>query len=532
MQTVSADFTTRTAAPLRRISYRALISFRKAFDENVDFFTIGTSTIGGTDILKGLGSVVQEWDKYDYEDYSDRVKSIEVNREVTPPTNPISLATADIVLDNHDDIFTPGNSASPLDGYILSRRPIRINTGFSGETIPKFVGVTVGKPDIDDREKTATFHCIDFLNAIMNISLDDEVIYLNKRTDEIIQAVLEAAGLTASQFDLDEGSVIIPFTWFKKGMKVGQALRDVAEAELGNIRMTEAGVIVFENRQKWNTFTPSYVFNRADNLLELQSMGVDTIINAVEVYSRARAVGALQSVWEASMPTSFSDNTVTIKPGETKTIFADVKDDFGDLPVTTVNDPEPIDTATSSLYEANSEPDGSGTDLTADIDLDSTDLFSTTFKMTFTNNGSTEAYITQINLFGTPAKVVADIYKRVVSASSVGDRDAFEEHPYKVENDLIQDESAANSIAQIIVSDRGSDDNQQRWMVKAVPQLQIGDAVSREDTDVNEDYFVTRVNDIINPSGYRQILRVSKRTINTYFRIGISTIGGTDAIGP
>lgn len=80
MQSVSSQFTARTSKAVRPISWKVLISWDKAFDAAVDFFTIEGSSIGGGDIIKGDGSVVQEWDKYAFEDYSDRVLSVEVNR--------------------------------------------------------------------------------------------------------------------------------------------------------------------------------------------------------------------------------------------------------------------------------------------------------------------------------------------------------------------------------------------------------------------------------------------------------------------
>lgn len=524
MQTVSAAFTARAQAAMRKISFAVLISFAKNFDADIDFFTIGTSTIGGTDILKGDGSVLQEWDQYDYTDYSERVLAVEVNREAELPTTPITLATADIVMDNHDDIFTPGNENSPLAGLLVARRPVRISLGFSGENIPKFVGLTIGKPAIDEKAKTATFHCQDFLKSIMNISLDEEVMYQDMRTDEIISALLQSAGLTTSQFDLDTGGIIIPFAYFKKGSKLGDALHDVAEAELGNIYMAENGQIRFEARQNWIDKSSSYTYTK-ENVLERHSISTDTVINVVEVYSRAREVQAKQSLWQ-------NGSAIAIKAGETIEVFADFKDDYGDLPVTSVDDPDPITAATTSLYSANTDTDGSGDDITAFIDLDATSLFSTAFKMTFTNSGSTDGYITSLELFGTPAKVINDIYERVVDSASVGVKDGYEEHPHEIKNDLIQDKTAAHTIGQMIIEDRAEDDDQQKLIVKSVPQQQVGDLVTYDDENATETYFVTRVNDILNGSGYRQVLQLSKRTIEVYFRIGISTIGGTDAIGP
>ena len=532
MQTVSSTLTAKTSQRLRRITTRVLISFEKNYDAAIDFFTIGVSTIGGTDILKGESTPLQEWDKYDYDDFSGRVLSVEVDRETDPPVNQISVARATIVLDNTDDIFTPDNSASPYYGFLLPRRPVRINLGFSDETVPKFIGLTEGPPEIDDSAKTAKFRCIDFLSSILAQPLDEELIFVDYRTDEVVQAILEGAGLSATQFDLDVGSVFIPFTYFKKGMKRSDALKEALEAELGNLSLSETGLVVFRNRQNWATNVNSWNFDQV-NTYERKTLATSTVINVVEVLANARQVQAKQSIWAGNSPITFSDGTNTIRPGETKYVFADFEDADGSLPVTTVDDPDPITSATTSFYHANTELDGSGFDLSGDVDLISTDLFSTAFKMTFTNNGTRDAYIIQLELFGTPAKIISRIYKRVVDSASVGTFDGQDEQVYRIENDLIQDETAANTLAQTIIGDRAEDDDQQRLIVKAVPQLQLGDVITYTGIDVAGQYFVTRINDIISASGgYRQVLQTSKRTINTYYRIGLSTIGGSDLIGP
>lgn len=530
MQTVSSDFTARTSKVVRRLRHSVFISFEKDYDASASFFEIEGSSIGGTDILKGNNSVIQEWDKYVYEDYSDRVLSIEYDRGTDPPTNALTLAALDIVLDNTDDIFTPGNTNSALDGFLLPRRPIRVHLGFGTEVIPIFVGITEKRPEIDERAKTARFHCIDFLQSIMNIPLDEELMFQDMRTDEVISEILQTAGLATSQFDLDTGGVIIPFAFFRKGSKVGDALKEIAEAELGNLSMDENGVIVFQNRTNWADNSSSWTFDK-ENTLERRNAGGE-VINVVEVYSNARQVQAKQKLWESDGVVRFDDRTDAIGPGETKTVIIDFKDEYGELPVTSADDPDYIDSATTSLYATNEKRDGTGQTLDGDLSLDSTDLFSTAMKLTFSNSGSLPIYLTRLEIHATPAKVAQEIYVREQDDTSVGTMEGYEEHVHKIENDYIQDDVAATSIAKIILADRAEDDDQMILIVKGVPQLQIGDVVTYDDENATDDYFVTGINGIFNSSGFRQVLRVSKRVINSYFRIEISSLGGSDELAP
>lgn len=526
MQSVSNNFIQKAVGPVRGMQWRVLMSILKNFDDNITFFTIGESTIGGGDIIAGDNLVVQEWDKYDYEDFSARIKSIEYTRESEAPTNALTMAIADIVLDNSDDRFTPENTSGPYYGHLNPQRPIKIFLGFQhAENIPVFVGVTEGRPQVNEKEKTVKLHCIDFLRAISNKTLENEIIYENLRTDEILSALLQSAGLITSQFQLDYGTVTIPFAYFKKDSKLGDALRKIAEAELGSLFMDEAGVIRFINRTNWNDHDLSFGFDES-SVIENDTIDDDKIINVVEVTARPRAVQANQLLWESA-------NSIEIPVGQQIEVFATFKDEYGDLPVTTVDDPDYISSATTSLYATNAESDGSGETLSSDVTLVSTDQFSTGFKMVFENTGTSIVYLTQLEVWARPAKVTNDIFLRVQDDASVGtNNEGYDERIHEIDNDYIQDEAAANTIGQLILGDRASVEASRVMLVKGMPHLQIGDLISNRDRKVNETYFVTRINGILNSSGFRQRIMVSQRTQQEYFRIGISTIGGDDPIGP
>lgn len=529
MQTVTDSFTEKTKSELRHLRWNCLISFTKQFDDAIDFFTIGVSTIGSTDIIAGTNSVIQEWEKYAYEDFSDRVLSIEYTRESDPPVGSVTLAYADVVLDNSDSIFTISNTSSPLYGYIADSRPIRLYIGFEDtEKIQVLVGMTVGLPVLDEKAKTARFHCIDFFRHIDTNLLNESVMLTNVRTDEAIQAILTDAGLLTSQSSLDTGTVIIPFLYYPKGTRIGTAIREIAEAELGGIYMDENGVIRFENRTNWNNNTEVWQFNRT-NVLDMTTPDVARVINSVEVISKTRGVEANQKIYISSGAASFTDNTTILPPLTSKDVFINFTDTDGSLPVTSSATPVAALT-TNSGYDSNTQPDGSGSSMNASVTITSTSLFATSVKYTFTNASSTtSAYINRLEVWGTPARVQNNIYALIQDQASI---EAYEEQAHKIENNYIQDESAANSIGQRIISDRAEIDDQRTMTVKGVPQLQIGDIIRYSDNKSNETYFVTRINGILGTDGFRQIIVATKRTIVEYFAIGVSSIGGPGQIAP
>lgn len=513
MQTVSNQFATYANGRVRPIDYKVLISFDKAFDDNVDFFTIGSSSIGGSDIIKGQGEVVQEWDKYAYEDFSSRVISFEWTRQQDNPYS-ANLGFADVTLDNHDDYFTPEND-SPIDDYILPGRPIRIYAGFGNESIPVLIGITEKLPEVDQRSKTAKFHCVDFLQTLYNRPLDEEVIYQDMRVDEILGALFESVGLTSTQYDFDEAFTVVPFAFFEKGTKLGDAAQKLVQADLGYLFMDENGMISYRNRQNFSD-VPVKEYND-ENVVNRSVVSEDEIVNVVEVKSNIREVQESQKVWE------LTESTV-VPAGETVEVWADFQD-----PVTSADDP--VYTASpqdiSSEFTGNTASDGSGSAYSNWTVT--TTLFSTSMKMEFENTGGSSAYLTLIRLWGTPAKVTSQLYVREQVDVSVAQ---FEEQILTIENDYIQDESTATSLALVtlgIYSDLGGVDELD---VIGNPALQLRDAV---DVYGNTHNVKKQVN-VIDRSGggmnYRQSLTVERRIVLDYFTIGVSSIGSAAVIAP
>lgn len=527
MQVVSSNFDGQSKATrgIRALSGRLLMSFQKNYNAAITFFTIGTSTIGGGDIIKGDGSAVQEWDKYLYTEYSSRLLEYEYTRQIDEPAGGMVSAVADLTLANADRKFSP-NHDPEIGAYILPRRPIKLYAGFKGEQIPVFGGITERIPEIDQTAQTAKFHCIDFIQMLYNTPLDSNILYTDQRTDQIISALLVVAGLTTSQFVLDTGFNVIPVAFFPKGMKVGEAIRQLVQAELGNFYQDEAGILRFEGRDFWTKAphnTVQFTLTKA-NCYDISLPNIDNVINVVQVKSNVRTVLPNQKVWEF---TDSGDSHILVPAGGSVFVPADFTDDFGDLPVTSVD--LPANLGTTSRWVANTHPDGSGDDMGASLSVASHSLVSTGYLMTLSNSSSQDIYVTLLVLYGTPAKVTTPIYLRLEDSTSVG---KYEEHPFEINNDYIQDEVTANSIAQILLTAKKDPEGVRDIVIPALPQMQIGDLISLNDGDSTQTFYASSIVATMASDGSKMKVRLVKRTIETYFRIGISTIGGGDKIAP
>lgn len=493
---------------VRPLSWQVRAAFDKTIDESVEFFILDESLLDGTDILASEEAlVIREWDKYIYENISDRVISLEWQREEEVPYS-VNTAIADITFNNYDNFFAI-NSASPANN-ILPRRPYRILAGFGEESLPQFVGLSESTPKIDSDSKTATVHCMDFLSFLFGKPLDQTVILESVNTHEVLDYLFQLFGLLPGQYILDEGYNNIEFVYFEKGTLLGSAIRQLMQAELGSLFMDEEGLIRFRNRVR-STADPVLTFNES-NTESYEISQQDTIINVVQITSSIREVQASKPVIEFSGTT---EDPEVLYGGTTTEKFFNFND-----PVTSIQ-------SIASIV-ANSNADGSGSNLSGNITVDSYTLFANAIKVIFDNSGA-NAYLTGMIINGTPAEVVRSLNFRLQDDASV---DNFEEQVYTIDNNFVQSDDAANSLALSLLNFYSSYANTIELSVKGNHALQIGDNIYVSIKDIDQEYTLTKIEDIMSGGRFTQKLTAKVFNVPDYFILDESLLDGLEVLAP
>lgn len=514
MQSVDAAFTAEQKSNTRRIAHNLQVSWKKFSTLANRTFTIGVSTIGGNDVIGINPGAVGSPGNYKYFDESAYVTSLAWERGLSMPIGGLSKAMAEATLDNTSGRFTPrymgGNSE--LFTAILPQRPMIINAGFEvgGVEIelPQFAGLVTKQPYVDMRSRTLNIQASDYIDYFQNKYLDQEAVFTSQRTDTILQSVFDSLGLSTSQYVLDYGINIVPYAQFSKGTTVGYQIHQLVEAENGHFYQDEEGIFRFENRDHWASSPHNSVSKvvLTGQVLNAETPTEDNLINVVEIRSEILGKQPNQLLFQLYTP-------IALPSGEDTELFVNFDDPI--LELQTVNG-----------YEANTVEDESGTDITTSISVKSTSLFTKAVKIVFSNNSSSDGFLTQLYLYGRPVKKVSDLYFRAQDDSSVT---AFQERPYNINNPYIQDEVWAASLGNILLADYSNIENLQRITIRAIPELQLGDLISWQ----GRYWRVYDIKSTLDPfSGFIQELTLLQRTITSYFRIGISTIGGSDKIAP
>jgi len=514
MQTVPTGFTAEERDTTRSVVASASLAWNKSFLSTIKFFTIGVSTIGGNDLIPGAAGANSAWNKYQYTDESTNLLNVSYEQELNQPIGGLVKKIANFSLDNTGGRYTPrysGGNSALFTSVNKPRRPVILNAGFNysgiDNEIPQFVGVTSKTPEIDSRSKVAKFQANDFVDFIYNSYADRETMFTGLRTDEVLDSLLSGLGFATSQYNLDYGINIVPFAELKPGDKLGDVINKLVQAENAHFYQDESGVLRFENRQHWDSAPYTQVQRVLTTSLVIDSItpNTDHLINVVEVKAKPRAKQANQLVFSLSGTKELAANSDT-------EIFVSFDD-----PMLSIDDP---------VYVANTLSDGTGTDVTSSVSLKSFSKFARAAKIVLQNNTTNTAFITSMFLNGRPAKVVSDIYLRAQRDLSVT---AYEERPYIIDNDYIGNNSWADSFAQMVLRDYSQPENLTEVTIRALPDLQMGDLVSWQ----GKDWRVFGIKTNIDPSvGFVQRLKLLQRTVTSYFRIGISTIGGSDLIAP
>lgn len=483
MQVVPQQFHDLAQGGVRPHIWGFWASFDKAYDDTIELAQWDVSEWDAGDLwATAEDNPIQAWDFYNYKNYSDRVVDMEWSREIEFPYS-VSAAIADFTLNNYDNFFTP-DSGSPIDQFILPKRPVRLYAGFQSTPIlQQFVGITEKMPIISQRSKTAQFHALDFLSEMFAMPLNNLIAMADVTTDEVLAALFQQFGLNPSQYSLALGRNKIPFVFFDQGKNAGNAFRELMQAEGGNLWIDEQGIIRFEPRLL-PVDSPVLEFNDS-NTEDIEVSGDSEIINTVRIKTEVRRVQAFQPVYTSSDEHGNSTllDPIVVPAGGTVFFSAELKD-----PLLTVSTPTLGAKIDDSWFTAlnGSSPVGSGVTITLE------NLNNNNYTMLFSNANGFAVQIDKIQVWGEPAKTIEGrgINFEAYDEESV---DKYGEKALEINNNLFGSVANAESLALTILDAYSELNGVIVIKGKGDPSLQLGDIISVSTRDVFGSYKVVKI---------------------------------------
>lgn len=293
-----------------------------------------------------------------------------------------------VILDNEDGMFDPFNGGSSLYPFVRPGVNISLFVRLPGETTKR--QIFNGKvKDVDP---------ISGSRAQVRISASDGMKYLREQTvkiklkidtdvDDVIGYVLDAANWTGAR-SLEDSPDIIPFFFSDDESKAASVLQKLADSYLGTFFISQDGTAKFYEKNR--AATSILTINQGDILKEISVRTPwDVIKNVITVTGYPRKIESTVDLW------NLYDKT-KIDPGQTIKIWGLYTYNGERTPIRSY-----VVLTSGTDYTFNSQADGSGTNLTANLSV-SWDVYPMTVELTLTNTGGTTGYVTLLKIQGQP----------------------------------------------------------------------------------------------------------------------------------
>lgn len=522
------SFNQLASGPVRPLDWRVAISFTKARNSEISWFTLNQSMLGGPDLLaEDTDSPIQDWDAYDYQDVTERLIDMNISRSIEFPYN-VQSAIADWSLDNHDGYLSieGAGGSSPLSEYIIPKRPTRLYLGFkTAGVLPQFVGLTQGVPSYDGlRNERVSFTAMDFLSEIGDMKLTNMVMMRDVRTDEVLAEIFRQVGLRDSMFSLAEGSNVIPFVYFESGKSAGNALRELIQAENGALWLDEKGIIRFQPRAK-DMGTPPVLILNEDNIVDIHPSRTDNIINSITITAEIRRIAALQPVFTTDNSYGYqsaaADDHYRVPANGTAEFWLNFDD-----PVWTVNNLVLDGPQTNSNFTA---VNLNGEEVTDNITVEGT-LFATSYKLTVVNANAHPISLYSIQLWGQPAKMMGDqpIEYQAQDEDSVRKYGTMEMQV--TDNKCFGSVENARQYAEDVLREYSEYSNVLELEVKGTPALQLQDYVTVNYPGYRGHYIVKGITHKLSDAKLETSLTLRKASVDMPFTLDASLLDGPDLL--
>lgn len=341
-----------------------------------------------------------KWNNTTFIEESDRVISIDYDAKMAKPgANAVGgsgmISKIDVALANYDGRYSTNNPSgyvylnSGSFGKYLNRE-VYLNVSIDGGSnyFRIFSGVIIDITESTPKPRqpsVATVTCHDYSALYINRRLSttqEAFVALHTSTSteaEIVAQFLSDAGLTSSNWSIDDGIFVIPFAWMDDESII-EEVWSIANACGGwfynDIWNTSQPYFVYKNAFHWNdesisTSAPNNVFNRASgHFTDLDlSYNFEHLFKTVTVEWSGRKIDSVDTIWEP-------EERIVVPANSTKVITARFQ--------------YPVYEITSLDYGAATN---GGIDITSAVSCSYGTKYAQTVEITFTNTHTTYAAV-------------------------------------------------------------------------------------------------------------------------------------------
>ena len=303
-------------------------------------------------------------------------------------------------LNNESKDYSSFNSSSPLFGSLLPGRLVQLQengtplwTGYlkNIHPVPSVKALNVAQFEAQGP--------LGYLNQ-REVSLP---VLSNILTGTIVGSVLDGVNWGSAKRTLDVGQTTISKFWLDK-TKIVDGLRELEDTEAGFIVETKDGKVAYEDRHhRLNSphdVAQVIISDVAGTILIAgieQIDSIEQIANIFEANISLFTEGSSTVLW--TMPESGTASPLVSRGGGTRIFWARYPGPDAASDAIAVN--AWTTPASGTDFVANSSTGGTGTNLTSDLSV-AVIKYGNEMKITLTNSGTTDAYLTTLQARGNP----------------------------------------------------------------------------------------------------------------------------------
>lgn len=473
------------------------------------FPSTNAQTVIAATVRQISGQIEVQWDGITWTDESDYLLNGKGNIKMEGDLGEGIASTADFELDNTTERFLPENTSSPIYQYLLPRTKVRYSVKIGTYYFKLFTGY-IKAIEPDRKSGIVNFHCFDETELVLSKPAPKDAAYINKRTDELILILAQAAGLTSAQYDIEQSNHTISAAFFGDRY-IWPLMGELAVSERGRVFFDYDGTLKFWAQDHINKQqTPIFTLTRDDWLKNLNfSVEEQAIKNKITVKAKPRVSAGIKVVWtngDVEVLNQYSDTLVWIPANGQQEAYIDITDEYGELPCTNYVQPIPYtDYTASTAADGVTNADGTdATDLTDFVSITTFIDYASSVFIVVNNNSNQDIYLTKFQIRANPLPIwkwIKIIQRDETSIARYG------EQSIDLENDFIDSEDFALEIAQVEL-DRWKDaKNSFRADILGIPHLKCGDVVSLEIREsAYENYMVNGIDWEVDEQGFTQTL--------------------------
>ena len=180
-------------------------------------------------------------------DITEFVREISTSRGTQRELQRIGAGTADIVLDNRDNRFTPLVTTSPYFPNIKPMRRIRIRATWESVLFPVFMGFVESWPIEfpEDVDQVTRVRLVDGFTVLARQQVSGD--FPQQTSGARVGAILDAAGWLTADRDIDFGVVTVPAITLENVSPL-EHIQQIEYAEGGRFFMGRDGRATFRDR--------------------------------------------------------------------------------------------------------------------------------------------------------------------------------------------------------------------------------------------------------------------------------------------